>query len=174
MVVAKAAGIALLMGVLLAAYSWAHFPEPRRGWLLRQAKWLVLPGYLGVGLWVLLTAFGIFARGCDPVFGGWWRTPLWVGFPSSELLSCSETPLQARVKPDLSSEHPNLPIRWSHVYGHYDEAAGIDADPQRTWIFPMQANELRHVRTQRLEFRPVPERRGGWIWWQPQEAAEDW
>jgi hypothetical protein len=172
--ITKAGGIALLMGALLTAYAWAHFQEPRRTWLLRQAKWLVIPGYVVSAMWALLTAYGVFALGCDPVFGGWTRTPLWVGFPSSELLACSEQPIQARVKLELASKHPNLPAHWSHVYLHYNEAAWLDPNPERVWLFSMERNELRHVRTARLEFRPVPERRGGLLWWQPQEASEEW
>jgi hypothetical protein len=173
-VVAKVAGISVLMGTLLGAYAWSYLGEPLRTRVLRQTKWLVVPGFVGTALWAGILAYGIFVHGCDPLFGGWARTPLSRGFPSSELLACSDRPLQARVKPELASRYPSLPVRWARVYRHYEEAAAMEPDSSRVWILPTQGNELLHVRKDRLEFRAVPEKRGGLLWWQPQEAAETW
>lgn len=170
---AKASGIALLMGALLAAYAWTSLPEPRRSQVLGQAKWLVIPGYAGTAFWAVVFGLGILAGGCDPFFGGWSRTPTFLGFPSSEVLKCSEPAVQARVKPELEREYRRLPTLWSQVFLHYDEAVGLEPDSTRVWIFSLQRNALLHVPKERLEFRELPPRRGI-IWWQPQEADEAW
>ena len=146
--------------------------EPRRSVILRQAKWLVIPGYAGLFLWVVIFGYGVFARGCDPAFGGWIRTPLFQGFIASEILSCAETPLQARGKPELRAQFPYLPEHWSQVYRHYDQASGFAPDTAKVWIATLD-NRVYHVPKTQLEFRAVPPRRG-MPWWQPEEASESW
>ena len=108
-VLAKASGIALLMGALLGAWAWSALEEPRRSLILRQAKWLVLPGYVGVFLWAAIFGFGMLAWGCDPLFGGWTRTPLFHGLITSEILSCGTPPYKRGAKPELRAEFPHLP-----------------------------------------------------------------
>lgn len=171
-IVAKASVIALLMGALLGAWAWNALDEPRKSSILRQAKWLVLPGYAGLFLWVVVFAYGVFARGCDPAFGGWIRTPLFQGFIASEIRACSEIQLQARVKPELRAQFRHLPELWSQVYGHYDEVSGVMPDTGKVWIANID-NHVFHVPKTQLEFRVVPPRRGT-PWWQPEEADESW
>ena len=172
-IVVQAAAIALLMGAILGAYAW-NLPEPSHSSLLKQAKWLAIPGYFGVGIWAAVLTYGVFVRGCDPVFGGWTRTPVWDNYPVSELLSCSETPMQARVKPELAAQYPYLPTRWSHVFLHYEEAADLPKREGTTWIFSMQTDRTLLVPSDRLEFRPAPPWGGKLVPWQPQEADPSW
>ncbi len=171
-VLAKACGIALLMGALLGAYAWSAMDEPRRSRVLRQAKWLAMPGYLGLFLWASIFAYGMLAWGCDPLFGGWTRTPLMPGLVTSEILACSEAPIQARGKPDLRAAFPELPEQWSLVYRHYDEVSGLPRDTSKVWIGTMDSRAYQVPKSQ-LEFRPVPPRRGT-PWWQPEEASDSW
>jgi hypothetical protein len=171
-VIAKASGIALLMGALLGGWAWSALDEPRRSLILRQAKWLVIPGYVGVFLWAAIFGFGLFAWGCDPVFGGWTRTPLLHGSIAPEVLSCGDTPLQARGKAELRAEFPYLPNLWSQVYRDYDAAAGLTPDPAKVWIGTIDGR-VYHVPKVQLEFRAVPPRRGT-PWWQPEEASDAW
>ncbi len=172
-ILVKACGIALFMGSLLGAYAWSALPEPQRSRVLGQAKWLVIPGYLGFALWVAVLTGGILVAGCDPVFGGFARTPTVARVGSSELLSCRETPQQARVRPELRERYPGLPVHWSHVYERYDQAIGAVPDTSRVWLYSMEENDILHPRRERLEFREVPPKRGI-PWWRPQEAADSW
>lgn len=171
-ILAKASGIALLMGALMGAWAGNALDEPRRTEILRQAKWLVVPGYVGLFLWVAIFGFGVLAWGCDPLFGGWTRTPLFPGIITSEILSCSERPVQARGKPGLRTEFPDLPEHWSQVYVHYDRAIGLPSDTSKVWIANLDGR-VSQVPKSQLEFRPVPVRRGT-PWWQPEEASDSW
>jgi hypothetical protein len=171
-VLAKASGIALLMGALLGAWAWSALEEPRRSLILRQAKWLVLPGYVGVTLWAAIFGFGMLAWGCDPLFGGWTRTPLFQGLIASEIRSCRDTPIQARGKPELRAQFPHLPEHWSQVYRHYDKASGLAPDTSKLWVGSLDGRVYQFPKDQ-LEFRAVPPRRGT-PWWQPEEAGDSW
>lgn len=171
-VLAKACGIALLMGALLGAFAWNGLDEPRRSRILLQAKWLVVTGYAGVFFWAAAFGYGVLVWGCDPLFGGWIRTPLFHGVITSEILSCRETPLQARGKPQLRAQFPNLPEYWSQVYGHYDEVTEVTSDTGKVWIADIDGLAQQVPKVQ-LEFRTIPPRRG-MPWWQPQEASESW
>ncbi len=171
-VLAKACGIALLMGAMLGAYAWSAMAEPLKSRVLRQAKWLAIPGYIGLFLWAAIFGFGVLAWGCDPVFGGWTRTPLLQGVVTSEILSCREAPIQARGKPELRATFPDLPDQWSQVYRHYDAASGLPPDTGKVWIGTLDGR-AHQVSKSQLEFRAVPPRRGT-PWWQPEEASDSW
>jgi hypothetical protein len=152
---AKVSGIALLMGALLGSYAWSSLDEPQRSRVVRQARWLVVPGYVGIGAWAVIFFLGLLFGGCDPLFGGWTRAPLLFGVPTSEVLSCSEPRLQARAKPGAT--HPDLPREWTYTYRHYDEASGYEPDTTMTWVSG-EGTSLYHVPTSQLEFRPQPGR----------------
>jgi hypothetical protein len=171
--IARILGIALLMGALLAAHAWASLQEPQRARVLRQAGWLVVPGYVGVSIWVAVLCWGLLADGCDPLFGGFIRPPPWPEFPTSELPACSDSPVQARVKPELAAKYPELPTDWSQVYLRYDSVLTRAPDTSRVWLYTMATNTLLRVPRYRLEFRQRPPKRGI-PWWRPQEASEVW
>jgi hypothetical protein len=168
----RASAFYLLLGAVSAAWAWACVGEPRRSRLLRIASWLVIPGYVGVAVLVSSLAAGVVLRGCDPVLGGWTRAPVRMGFPTSEILPCSETPRQARARPGEADRFPVLPTQWSQVYRHYDESYGGTPRLDWVWIFSTRTNEMMHVPANRLEFRDVPPRRGGLLWWQPLAASK--
>lgn len=155
---AKASGLALLMGALLGSYAWSLLDEPERSKVVRQARWLIIPGYLGVGSWAVIFFLGLLYGGCDPLFGGWTRTPVWAGFATSEVLPCSEPRVQVRAKPGTTS--PGLPQEWTYIYRHYDEASGRQRDTTMTWVFG-EGMLVSHVPTSELQFRPDTGRRRG-------------
>jgi hypothetical protein len=171
-VLVKACGIALLMGALMGAFAWSTIDEPLKSRVLQQAKWLMLPGYVGLFLWAGIFGYGMLAWGCDPVFGGWTRTPLMQGLVTSEILSCREVQLQARGTPEARAEFPDLPDQWSQVYLHYDRVSGLPPDTSKVWLGTLDGRAYQ-VQKSRLQFRAVPPRRG-MPWWQPQEAGDSW
>ncbi len=158
---AQASGIALLLGALLGTYAAGLSEEPKRSNLLRQARWLVLPGYVGVGIWAVILAIGLLIGGCDPLFGGWVRSPRAAGAPASELPGCSDALVEARVRPALAAENPRVPADWSRVYRRYDDAMGVLPKPGWVWVETPRSGVI-HVAADKLEFRDVPRR---WLAW---------
>jgi hypothetical protein len=84
-VLATAAGFAAFAGALLGCWAWAHDEGDRQALVLRRAKWLYLPGLMGMTVWAVIVAYGALTRGCDPLFGGWTRP---IGSEVSRLPPC--------------------------------------------------------------------------------------
>ena len=157
------------MGALLGALAWNGLDEPRRSVILRQAKWLVVPGYAGCFSGLQFSAMECSPGGVTRCSGAGFGRRFFRAHHVGDPFLCAKPRYRRGGSPSCEPNFPYLPEYWSQVYRHYDEVPGSRPTPARYGSLRLTAR-VYHVSKTQLEFRAIPPRRGT-PWWQPRRRA---